>query len=101
MKLIVGLGNPGKQYDNSRHNIGFDVVDRLARQNDIELSKTKHQGRYGGGMIGSQSGYNLNSTIGQPDAGVLGDGDYVLNGGFWGGALAGYRIYLPLIVRGS
>ena len=54
MKLIVGLGNPGKQYDNSRHNIGFGVVDRLARQNNIELTRTKHQARYGSGTVGSE-----------------------------------------------
>ena len=32
MKLIAGLGNPGKEYEHSRHNIGFDVVDELARR---------------------------------------------------------------------
>tara|TARA_E500000331_G_C16959857_1_gene584416 strand:+ start:58 stop:618 length:561 start_codon:yes stop_codon:yes gene_type:complete len=51
--LIVGLGNPGSEYENTRHNIGFDVLDSIAKENDQtfsverygEISKTKHRGR--------------------------------------------------------
>lgn len=50
--------------------------------------------------IFSTSGdYQLGSTVGQPDAGVLSGGGYTLVGGFWGGAAIQYRIYLPLVLR--
>lgn len=51
--LIVGLGNPGKAYDNTRHNIGFAVVDVLARKHRLEFrEKTKFKGLLAEGNIG-------------------------------------------------
>ncbi|MEG0857126.1 MAG: aminoacyl-tRNA hydrolase [Terrisporobacter sp.] len=51
MFLIVGLGNPGKEYDNTRHNIGFEVVDYIANKYNIELNRVKFKGIYGEGFI--------------------------------------------------
>ena len=51
-QLIVGLGNPGSKYDGTRHNVGFAVLDALARSWQISLSDTKKfQGQFGEGTI--------------------------------------------------
>ena len=46
MKLIVGLGNPGKEYENTRHNIGFMVIDKLLDTYNYEKKKEKFGGIY-------------------------------------------------------
>lgn len=51
MFLIVGLGNPDKKYEKTRHNIGFDTVDALADQYHISLNDHKHKAMCGSGVI--------------------------------------------------
>ena len=54
MKLIVGLGNPGKQYEKTRHNVGFEVIDVLANKWSISLDQAKHKGIYGMGVVNGE-----------------------------------------------
>lgn len=49
--MIVGLGNPGAQYSGTRHNIGFESVELLAKSHGIGLKVHKHQAQYGVGRI--------------------------------------------------
>lgn len=51
MYLIVGLGNPEKDYSNTRHNMGFNTINKLAKQYEIEVTKSKFKGLYGTGII--------------------------------------------------
>ena len=53
--LIVGLGNPGSKYDCTKHNVGFDAVDLLARKHNIKISKIKFKSLYGEGKINGKS----------------------------------------------
>lgn len=46
MKCIVGLGNPGKKYQSTRHNIGFMVIDELLSRHNLTLDKDKFKGKY-------------------------------------------------------
>lgn len=46
MYLIIGLGNPGKEYENTRHNIGFNVLNSYLEKNNLRLDKEKFNGLY-------------------------------------------------------
>ena len=46
MYLIVGLGNPEKEYANTRHNMGFDTINEIAKRNNVAITKLKFKGLY-------------------------------------------------------
>jgi len=52
MKLIVGLGNPGEEYERTRHNIGFRVVEMLAEKCGASFDRTKYKGEYASATVG-------------------------------------------------
>ncbi len=54
MYLIAGLGNPGREYENTRHNMGFQVIDRLADKIGCNINENKHFALCGRGIIGSE-----------------------------------------------
>lgn len=55
MNLIIGLGNPGKKYDNTRHNVGFFTIDKIALKYDIDLKvEKKFKAIVGSGIINEE-----------------------------------------------
>ena len=62
MFLIVGLGNPGSEYNGTRHNIGFEAVDYIADKYNIELNRIKFKGIFGEGLINGKKVILLKPT---------------------------------------
>lgn len=59
MKWFVGLGNPGKQYETTRHNIGFMALDRFADKHGIKITQSKCKGLLGEGVVNGTKVYLL------------------------------------------
>ncbi|MGO4890190.1 aminoacyl-tRNA hydrolase [Anaerobacillus sp. MEB173] len=59
MKVIVGLGNPGPKYEDTRHNIGFKVIDELEKKIEVPLNQAKFKGQYGVGTINGEKVFLL------------------------------------------
>lgn len=70
MKLVVGLGNPGKEYNNTRHNIGFRVIDEIAKRYKISLKQEKH--------LSSFCGKGENLILAKPDTFMNNSGSAVV-----------------------
>lgn len=51
MYMIVGLGNPTKDYKGTRHNVGFDAIDTIGKKYDINVDTKKHKGLFGSGYM--------------------------------------------------
>ena len=62
MFLIVGLGNPGKEYEKTRHNIGFEIIDYISNKYNIDVNREKFKGLYGTGVIEGQKVILLKPT---------------------------------------
>src|SRR5574344_1320919 len=54
MKVIIGLGNPTAQYEGTRHNIGFSVIDKLSKIHNITVGEKKHKALIGKGVINGE-----------------------------------------------
>lgn len=54
MYLVVGLGNPESDYSKTRHNMGFNVINQLSEELNIEVNKSKFKGLFGSGMLGQE-----------------------------------------------
>ena len=70
MKMIVGLGNIGPQYDGTRHNTGFMVVEQFAKSHDISIKTRKMNAKYGSGFVNNTKVMVVEPTTFMNDSGL-------------------------------
>lgn len=70
MKVVLGLGNPGKKYEKTRHNVGFMVVDRLAATNGVVIKRKKYHSLVGDWKTGGENILLLKLQTYMNDSGV-------------------------------
>jgi PTH1 family peptidyl-tRNA hydrolase len=76
VKLVVGLGNPGRRYASNRHNVGFRIVERFARQHGIDLSTRRFGGSFGRKFIAGREG-DVDVGVLQPETFMNRSGEVV------------------------
>ena len=87
--LLIGLATADAQGMN----------DPSAPQSNTDLSRYTIDG--GGATFSTSGSYSLGGTIGQPDAGLMSSGSYMLLGGFWSDAAINDNTYMPLVLKNS
>jgi PTH1 family peptidyl-tRNA hydrolase len=77
VKLVVGLGNPGRRYALTRHNVGSRIVERFADAHGISLTKSSFGGRFGRGAVAGPGGLRLDVGVLEPETYMNLSGDSV------------------------
>jgi PTH1 family peptidyl-tRNA hydrolase len=77
VKLVVGLGNPGRRYASNRHNVGFRIVERFARNRGIDLSTRRFGGSFGRGCITDRDGESIDVGVLLPETFMNRSGEVV------------------------
>jgi PTH1 family peptidyl-tRNA hydrolase len=77
VKLVVGLGNPGRRYAATRHNVGFRIVERFAEDHGIALTGRRFEGRFGRGSVERPGGEALDVAVLEPQTYMNRSGDSV------------------------
>jgi PTH1 family peptidyl-tRNA hydrolase len=76
VKLVVGLGNPGRRYASNRHNVGFRIVERFARHHGIDLSTRRFGGSFGRNFVEGREG-GIDVGVLQPETFMNRSGEVV------------------------